>query len=484
MIYFADLHVHSRFSRATSRDCNLRELARWASLKGTRVVATGDCVHPGWRSEIYETLIPCDDGLFRIRDDKLPHLQAPPDGFPPSEVRFILNVEISSIYKKNGATRRVHNLVFMPDLGAVERFARRLARLGNIESDGRPILGLDARNILEIALDASEESFLIPAHVWTPWFSALGSKSGFDSIEECFEDLSPHVFALETGLSSDPDMNRLVSALDRYTLVSNSDTHSPGNLAREVNVFEGVPGYVALRESIRRGGGAYRKGAADTPADSVSRKTCEDAGGGAGDPALPGERGGFIGTIEFFPEEGKYHLDGHRKCGVRLEPSDTFRLGGLCPVCGRPVTVGVVNRVVELADREVPGNPEKAAPFWRMIPLAEIVAQSFGVGSKTIKAQRVVQELIERMGPELGILWAAPLDHDALKPFPVVREGIARVRRGEVRIEGGYDGEYGAIHLFTREERSRFAGPGGLPGRTVRRDRAKKTALESSESRR
>ena len=257
MIYFADLHIHSKYSRATSKDCNLVELARWAALKGIRVLATGDFTHPEWRNEIRETLEEADDGLLRLKKEYAPEDPHLPGRLDPRDVRFILNVEISSIYKKNGATRKVHNLVFMPDMDAMERFSARLDRIGNIKSDGRPILGLDSRDLLEIALETTDESFLIPAHVWTPWFSILGSKSGFDSVEECFEDLTPHIFALETGLSSDPEMNHRVGRLDPYTLVSNSDSHSPSRLGREVNILAGNPGYAALREAIRAGGKGF-----------------------------------------------------------------------------------------------------------------------------------------------------------------------------------------------------------------------------------
>ena len=388
VIYFADLHIHSRYSRATSRDCNLIELARWAALKGVLVLATGDFTHPQWRSEIKEMLQEADDGLLRLRGPHVPAAELLPNGFGPADVRFILNVEISSIYKKDGATRKVHNLIFMPDLASMDRFSEKLDRIGNIKSDGRPILGLDSRDLLEIALEASSDTFLVPAHVWTPWFSILGSKSGFDSIEECFEDLTPHIFALETGLSSDPEMNRRVTSLDRYTLISNSDTHSPQNIAREANIFEGTPGYFAIREALKAGAQDISlKEDAETPLDST--------GGGmfAGSQREAGtsKRGrGFIGTIEFFPEEGKYHLDGHRKCSTRLEPEQTAEHGGRCPVCGQPVTVGVMNRVMELADRPLGEKPSKAAPFWRLLPLREIVAQALGVGPQSLDRKSVV----------------------------------------------------------------------------------------------
>jgi len=450
MIYFADLHVHSKYSRATSRDCNLVELARWAALKGIRVLATGDFTHPEWSREIREMLEEADDGLFRLKDAHVPQDILLPQGFGPADVRFILNVEISCIYKKQGATRKVHNLVFMPDLDSMERFNKRLERIGNIRSDGRPILGLDSRDLLETALETTAESFLIPAHVWTPWFSVLGSKSGFDSVEECFGDLARQIFALETGLSSDPEMNYRVKALDNYTLISNSDTHSPPKLGREVNVLAGIPGYAVIREAIRSGAKGGMASAVPLFGD--------DAGGYAFET---GENR-FIGTIEFFPEEGKYHLDGHRKCSSRLDPDETSRLGGRCPVCGQKVTVGVMNRVLELADRDPGIAPERAAPFWRMLPLQEVVAQAIGVGVQSRKVQETYLELLTKLGPELTILWSMPADEIARHASPVIVEAISRVRKGEVSIQAGYDGEYGTVELFGPGEREHIAGQQSL----------------------
>jgi DNA helicase II / ATP-dependent DNA helicase PcrA len=447
VLYFADLHIHSRYSRATSRDCNLVELARWAALKGTLVLATGDFTHPGWNGEIREYLQEAESGLFRLKDEHVPENPGLPGGFGPADVRFVLNVEISSIYKKNGATRKVHNLVFMPDLESVDRFNARLDRIGNIKSDGRPILGLDSRDLLEIALETSSDSYLIPAHIWTPWFSILGSRSGFDSVEECFGDLTPHVFALETGLSSDPAMNHRVSGLDRFTLVSNSDTHSPSKLGRQANIFLGEPGYEAIREAIRAGG--------------EGRAWEGDAEGGFGAMTGHGDRGlalGFVGTIEFFPEEGKYHLDGHRKCVARLDPKETEALEGKCPVCRHPVTVGVMNRVNALADREPGITPPGAAPFWRMLPLTEIVAQAMGVGPQSKKVDAVYRDLLSRLGPELTVLWSLPLSEISRHAPEIIVEGIKRVRNGEVHIQPGYDGEYGTVELFAPGEHELFAG--------------------------
>ena len=298
-MFYTDLHIHSKYSRATSKSCNLEELAYWAEKKGLGLIATGDFTHPAWFGEIKEKLIPQGDGTFKLKD---------------SPVRFILSVEISTIYKKWDKTRKVHHVIFAPDLDSAEKFRQKLGAVGNIVSDGRPILGLDSRNLLEIALESGEGMELIPAHIWTPWFSVLGSKSGFDSIEDCYGDLAGHIFAVETGLSSDPEMNWKVSKLDKYRLVSNSDAHSPAKLAREATVFDAPLDYHGIMNALKTGEG-------------------------------------YTGTVEFFPEEGKYHEDGHRKCNVCLTPEESGKLNNICPVCGKPLTIGVLNRVCELADR-------------------------------------------------------------------------------------------------------------------------------------
>lgn len=434
MVYFADLHVHSRYSRATSKDCTLVELAKWAALKGLRVIASGDFTHPGWFEEIVECLEEAENGLYRLKKDHTPPMDTLPDGFGPGDVRFILNVEISSIYKKDGATRKVHNLIFMPDIESVERFNKRLDKIGNIKSDGRPILGLDSRDLFETALETTSESFLIPAHIWTPWFSLLGSRSGFDSVDHCFGDLTPHIFAMETGLSSDPEMNHRVSALDRYTLISNSDTHSPANLAREANIFDGDPGYRNIRDAIR----------AARPVGEAS--------------SAPIGNDRFVGTLEFFPEEGKYHLDGHRKCQARLEPDQSAKLGNICPVCGHPVTIGVMNRVFELSDRELGVGPENAPPFWRILPMREVLAQSIGVGAQSKKVSLLYSEVLSRLGPELTVLWSTDLEQIERETPKIVSEAIARMRRGELSIKPGYDGEFGSVHLFSDDERDYLLG--------------------------
>ena len=333
MRLIADLHIHSHFSRATSPNLTFEHLTRWAQLKGIHVVGTGDVAHPGWLAEMREKLVPAEEGLFRLRDDLAAAVQreVPPACHAP--VRFLLGGEISNIYKRGGQTRKVHNVVFAPSFEAVERLQARLERIGNIRSDGRPILGLDSRDLLEIVLDTDPACHLIPAHIWTPWFSLLGSKSGFDSVAECFADLTPHIFALETGLSSDPPMNWRVSGLDRYTLISNSDAHSPEKLGREATLFDCELAYGALFEALQYAG-----------------RLPSPAHGRGGRASLAwGE--GYLGTIEFFPEEGKYHFDGHRACGIVWDPPTTRAHNVICPVCGKPVTVGVMHRVEALADR-------------------------------------------------------------------------------------------------------------------------------------
>lgn len=418
MRFVADLHIHSHYSRATSKDLTLPELARWAQLKGVHVVGTGDITHPGWLQELQDQLEPAEAGLYRLKPDlaRIVAAQVPPAC--RGEVRFLLAGEISTIYKKAGKTRKVHHIVFAPDLVTVGRLQARLERIGNIRSDGRPILGLPSRDLLEILLELDPRCHLIPAHIWTPWFALLGSMSGYDSVEECFGDLTGHIFALETGLSSDPPMNWRVSGLDRYTLVSNSDAHSPAKLGREATLFTGELSYDAIFAAMRR-----------------ADPTC------------------FGGTIEFFPEEGKYHYDGHRQCGVRWEPATTLAHGGLCPVCGKPVTVGVYHRVETLADRPE-GEPKPgAAPYYRLIPLPELLAELHGVGGGKVVAQ-AYERLLATLGPELTVLLDLPLEAIAAVGGDRLAVGIGRMRRGEVTTIPGYDGEYGVIRVFAAEAES------------------------------
>ena len=437
MIYFADLHVHSRYSMATSSDSDLNNLFKWASLKGIDVVATGDFTHPAWREEIAERLEPDESGLFSLKKCFTPEDESFPMTFRQKNVRFILNVEISSIYRTKGRVRKIHNLVFMPDIDSMNRFCKRLNSVGNLNSDGRPILGISARNLLEIALEASEQSFVVPAHIWTPWFSLLGAKSGFDSVEECFEDLSKHIFALETGLSSDPDMNRLVSSLDHYTLISNSDTHSPSKLAREANIFSGKPGYSSIRDSLKKGGEGI----------SISSNGQALVSGLGLKDSLCHEEDNFIGTIEFFPELGKYHWDGHKKCGYKSNPLDVPVPDARCPRCGRPLTIGVMNRVSALADRQSPQLTPKSGYFWKMIPLIEIISAALKAGQRSKKVNLAYFDMLSQLGPEIKILWETPIDEiSRVAPLAVV-ETIEKVRKHQVIVDPGYDGQYGKINI-------------------------------------
>lgn len=415
MFFYSDLHIHSKYSRATSKSCNLEELALWAQKKGLTLISTGDFTHPAWFEEIKEKLIPAGTGVFKLRPDIEKHLFQ-----STTPVRFLLSVEISTIYKKWDKTRKVHHVVFMPDLKTAEIFRQKLSAIGNIKSDGRPILGLDSRDLLEIALDSGENSFLIPAHIWTPWFSALGSKSGFDSIEDCYGDLSSHISAVETGLSSDPEMNWRVSSLDKYRLVSNSDAHSPSKLAREATVFDTEPDYMSIMNALKTGDG-------------------------------------YVGTVEFFPEEGKYHEDGHRKCNVCLSPEETIKLNGICPVCHKPMTIGVMHRVNELTDRRektlIP--PETAGKVFSLVPLPEILSEIMQVGVSSKSVTYEYENLLQKLGSELSILREIPIDDISKAYSPLLGEGISRLRAGKVIKHPGYDGEYGVIRLFEPDELAR-----------------------------
>ncbi len=415
MFFYADLHIHSKYSRATSRDADLEHLALWAKRKGITVVGTGDFTHPAWFEEIRSKLVPAEPGLFRLKPEieREVERKLPPSCHGP--VRFLLEVEISTIYKKGDRTRKVHHLIYASNLDTAGRIRERLGAIGNIASDGRPILGLDSRHLLEITLSSGADAYLIPAHVWTPWFAVLGSKSGFDSVEECYGDLTPYIFAVETGLSSDPPMNWRVSGLDRFTLVSNSDAHSPPMLGREASAFDTELDYFAIRRALETGEG-------------------------------------YGGTVEFFPEEGKYHLDGHRSCGVCLEPAETRRVQGQCPECGKPLTVGVLHRVEELADRSEDGERGRKDPFRCLVPLPEVLSELHGVGPKSRSVEKAASHLVGKLGPEIGILDHVPLEDVARAGEPLLAEALSRLRAGKVRRESGYDGEYGVIRLFEPDE--------------------------------
>lgn len=423
MYFIADLHIHSKFSMATAKDLTLENIHISAQKKGITVVGTGDCTHPGWFAEIEEKLVPAEEGLFKLRED----IRKEADSFVPKScignVRFILATEISNIYKKNEKTRKNHNLIFHSSLKTAKEFNKKLEKIGNIKSDGRPILGLDSRNLLEILLETSEESFMIPAHIWTPWFSVLGSKSGFDSIDECFEDLTPHIFALETGLSSDPAMNWRVSSLDGFTLVSNSDAHSPAKLGREANLFNIDVSFSAIKTALKTGNPDH-----------------------------------FLGTLEFFPEEGKYHYDGHRNCNVCFSPEQTKEKNLNCPKCGKPLTLGVMYRVDELADRLDGDIPNNRHPYHSIIPLVEILSEIYNVGSGSKKIQKKYKQILETTGPELDILFNTEIDILEKTDIPLLGEAIRRMRKKEIDLIPGYDGEYGKTKIFKPQEIGKLFG--------------------------
>ncbi len=421
MKFIADFHIHSSFSMATSKNSNLENFYIAAQLKGITVLATGDITHPGWFAEVTEKLEPAEQGLYRLKrdiekicDEKIPQSCR-------SKVRFMLVSEISSIYKKKEKTRKNHNLVFLPDLAVAKKFKRKLEKKGNIASDGRPILRLDSRNLLEILLETDEDAFLVPAHIWTPWFSLLGSKSGFDSLKDCFEDMSHHVFAVETGLSSNPEMNWKVSFLDDLTLISNSDAHSPGKIGRESNIFNTDLSYSSIKAALQH----------------KNNKT-------------------FLGTYEFYPEEGKYYLDGHKKCNVRLNPEKTLNYRGTCPVCQKPLSVGVLNRVEEIGDRKNGEKPEITHPFHSVIQLEEIISEIFQTKTRTKKVMKLYELALDKLGPELTILNSLSISDIESAKIPMLGEAIKRMREGKLSIQPGYDGEFGKIQIFTEKERNKF----------------------------
>lgn len=411
-MYIADLHIHSHYSRATSRDCNLENLDLWARRKGIQIVGSGDFTHPAWREEMKEKLEPAEEGLYVLKEEYRIHDDSVADVMLP---RFVITGEISSIYKKYDKVRKIHSLILLPGLEAAELLAKKLEAIGNIHSDGRPILGIDCHDLLEIMLELCPDAVYVPAHIWTPHFSLFGAFSGFDSVEECFGDLSGYIRAMETGLSSDPPMIWRVSALDKYQLISNSDAHSPAKLGREANLLDIGLSFSGLRGAIQEGRGLY-------------------------------------GTIEFFPEEGKYHFDGHRKCGICLNPVETKKYGGICPVCGRKLTIGVSHRIEQLADREEGFVLQQGKPFESLVPLPEVIGASVGTSSASVKVQKEYQKMLQKLGPEFEILRNIPTEEIQKVSGHLVAEGIRRLRKGEVERLPGFDGEYGTIKLFNQED--------------------------------
>jgi len=396
MKFIADFHIHSKYSRATSRDMDLDHLVNWASLKGISLLGTGDFTHYLWLQELKSKLKPAGSGIFSYRG-----------------VNFILTAELSNIYSKGGQGRRIHNVVFAPDFKTVEKISEELSGFGNLSADGRPMLGLDCVSLVEIILGANPDCFIVPAHVWTPWYGLFGTNSGFDTIEECFEKYTKDIYALETGLSSDPEMNWRWSALDRFSLISNSDAHSPSRLGREANVFDCEMDYYAIMDTLKKK-----------------------------------DKRRLLYTIEFFPQEGKYHFDGHRNCSILYAPEESKKKNNICPVCGRPLTIGVMHRVEQLGDRAKGFVLENAIPFKCLIPFNEIIAAAKGLGKDAKSVEQEYRLLVQRLGSELDILINLPEEELIKSCAPRVARGIMNVRQGKVRITPGYDGVYGKIELF------------------------------------
>ncbi len=400
MRFIADFHIHSKYSRATSPQMEVKTLSEYAKLKGISLLGTGDFTHHLWLEELKTTLKDSGNGFFEYNG-----------------VNFILTAEISSIYSKGGKVRKIHNVIFAPSFDIVNKINSTLSGYGNLASDGRPIIGIDAKDLAELLFTISKDIFLVPGHIWTPWFSLFGSKSGFDSIEECFEEYSKDIYALETGLSSDPGMNWRWSKLDRFSLISNSDSHSPQKIGRESNLFDTDISYKAVIDALK---------------------------------AKDNKR--FLSTVEFFPEEGKYHYDGHRNCNIRSSPAETRKNKNICPVCGKPLTVGVMNRVEELADRPEGFIPEGNIPYKRMIPLLEVIADVLGLGTNSKRVDAEYHAIVPRLGTEFEVLTEIR-EGELLKKTPrKVAKAIINVRNGSVNILPGFDGEYGKIEILKKED--------------------------------
>ena len=421
MKFYADLHIHSKYSRATAKNLDLEHLYLWAQYKGIQLVGTGDFVHPVWLKELETKLEPAEEGLFKLKEKYAKAIDAQVPKACRGTVRFMLTVEISNIYKRLDKVRKVHNLIWAPSFESAKKIQAKLGSIGNIKSDGRPILGLDSRDLLEITLEADPTNIFVPAHIWTPWFSALGSMGGFDRMEDCFADLTKHIFAVETGLSSDPLMNWRLKQLDPFVLVSNSDAHSPGKLGREANIFDTEFSYPAIYKAL---------------SDKKDK--------------------GLVGTLEFFPEEGKYHYDGHRLCHVRWHPQETIKNKGLCSGCGKPVTVGVMARVEELAGRKEGSKGARHRPYWNIIPLPEIIGEAKSVGPASKAVQAAYMNMLNTLGSEFYILREAPIEEIRAGAGEVIAEGVSRMRKGDLKIAAGYDGEFGALEIFKDGEREQI----------------------------
>jgi len=415
MEYIVDIHLHSRFSRATSKDLNIEGLYRGAKIKGINIIGTGDFTFPAYVKEMEKELEPIGGGLYGFR--RAPDVRVLVGNDSGHDPKFIITTEISNIYKRHGKARRVHTVIVAPGLEEAKELNAQLDRIGNIRSDGRPILGMDVADMARLIWDVSKDFIIVPAHAWTPWFAIFGSKSGFDSIEECFGDLTERIYAIETGLSSDPLMNWRLSQLDGISLVSNSDAHSLPNLGREATVIE----LEAL--SVKNIETALQKGKS--------------------------EENKIKYTIEFNPEEGKYHYDGHRDCKFVCSPKETKKLRGICPKCHKLLTIGVGSRVEDLADRD---EPKKNGTFKYIVPLQEIIADAFGQNKNTKRVQVTYDAMIRELGNEFSILLDLPIERISSFGIPELAVGIQRVREGEIHVEPGYDGEYGVVSVFKKGE--------------------------------
>lgn len=403
MKFIADFHVHSKYSRATSNKTDLENISKWAEIKGVKVIASGDFTHPQWIKNIKEELKPVEPGLFQFKD---------------SETRFILTTEISCIYSKNGKTRKIHLVVLSPSIEIAEKINLELSKIGNLKSDGRPILGLDAKELAKIVLGISSDCMVIPAHCMTPWFGLFGSKSGFDSLEECFEEMSSQIYAIETGLSADPSMLWRIPDGRKLAIISNSDAHSPEKIGREANVFDTELDYFSIIKALKT--------------------------------KNPKE---FLETIEFYPQEGKYYGDGHRACNICMDTKDSLRYNEICPVCGKPLTVGVMNRIEKLADKPEGFVPENAIPFRSIVPLKEIIGEVLGVGAVSKSVDLEYQKLIKAFHSEFNILLNVPFEELKKASLSQIAEGIKKVREGKVNISPGFDGEYGKVKIFSEAEK-------------------------------
>lgn len=399
MPFIADLHIHSKYSRATSPQMEVETLAVWAKLKGIDLLGTGDFTHPLYLAELRGQLTPAANGLYRLKKGQ-------------QDIYFMLTAEVSNIFSQGGRLRKVHTLIFAPSFEVVEKINARLTLKGKLASDGRPIFGFPVKDLVKLVLDVSEDCLLVPAHAWTPWFSVFGAKSGFDSLQECFEEQTQHIYAIETGLSSDPAMNWRISALDKITLISNSDAHSPAKLGREANILNCELDYYAIIDTIKRK-----------------------------------DKTKFLATLEFFPQEGKYHYDGHRDCGILFAPRQSRELNNICPVCGKSLTIGVMNRVEELADRPEGFVPPEAIETKHLIPLVEIIAEVMGRGVNTKGVQEKYRQLIPAAGSEFDVLLNLPLEELRCHTSENIVAAISKMRNGQVQITPGYDGVFGKLQI-------------------------------------